>query len=302
MNSGGDVLARGGRSAQFASSGADVTDFEYDMKVRRELVKEKYGLSDAEIEEYATKIDSGVRIDLDPVDLNQDKLGASITVIDKRPNFFGTFPGLDAKEVVKPAPKYPEKKYEQFSPILDRILIKRCADGPDQKLMEDGSVLDTKTGLITAAKYRQHSNIGIVLATGQFVILGGQKIPMADVVRVGDRVTYGDYNSEVFHMDATREIALCDAVQMNYEADPEGLRVVRVQDVRGVERVDASNTQLEEFRANYGGDTSAPGVPVFAKATEPEEIDYNGPMMAPANLDQPVIDLIKRENPEVPNV
>lgn len=302
MNSGGDVLARGGRSAQFASSGADVTDFEYDMKVRRELVKEKYGLSDAEVEEYAAKIDSGVRVDLDPVGLSEEKLGSGITVIDKRPNFFGTFPGLDAKEVVKAAPKYPEKKYTLFTPILDRILIKRCADGPDQKLMEDGSVLDTKTGLITAAKYRQHSNIGIVLATGQFVILGGQKIPMADVVRVGDRVTYGDYNSEVFHMDEARVVALCDAVQMNYEADPEGLRVVRVQDVRGVEREVVGSAQLGEFRASYGGNTSAPGVPVFAQILEPDDEVLTRKSISVTKLDQPVIDLIKRENPEVPNV
>ena len=55
-------------------------------------------------------------------------------------------------------------------------------------------------------------------------------------VRVGDRVTYGDYNSEVFIMDENKVQELCDAVQMNYEPDPEGIRVVRVQDVRGFER------------------------------------------------------------------
>jgi len=76
------------------------------------------------------------------------------------------------------------------------------------------------------------------------VIIGGQKVPMSDIVRVGDRVTYGDYNSEVFHMDEKRVIALCDAVQMNYEKDEEGLRIVRVQDVRLVEREVASEPNL----------------------------------------------------------
>lgn len=233
MNSGGDVLARGGRSAQFASSGSDVSDFEYDMKVRRELVKETYGLSDAEIEEHAIRINAGERFDLPKVDAQVEKLGAGIEVIDRRHNYLTAT--QEVKEAAKVAPKYPEKRFSLFQPILDRILIKRCADGPDKKIMEDGSVLDTKTGIITAARYRQHSNIGIVLATGRLVILGGQKLPMEDVVKVGDRVTYGDYNSEVFHMDEERVKSLCDAVQMNYEPDPEGLRIVRVQDVRGVE-------------------------------------------------------------------
>jgi co-chaperonin GroES (HSP10) len=103
------------------------------------------------------------------------------------------------------------------------------------ELLKDGSVKNKKTGLIIAAKYRQHSNIGVVLAAGKFVILGGQRIPMEEVVRVGDRVTYGDYNSEVFTMSEERVKSLCDAVQFNYFEDEDGLRVVRVQDVRGVE-------------------------------------------------------------------
>jgi hypothetical protein len=41
-------------------------------------------------------------------------------------------------------------------------------------------------------------------------------------------------------MDEAKVQQLCDAVQMNYEEDPEGLRVVRVQDVRGVEREEAA--------------------------------------------------------------
>lgn len=236
MNNGGDVLARGGRSAQFGTSGSDVSDFEYDMKLRQEIVKEKYGLSDAEIGEYADKLANGERFDLKPSDLAED-LSGGLTVIDRRPRFFSE----EVKEVVKLERKYPEKKYASAAPILDRILIKRCAESDDIKIMQDGSVLNTKTGLVVAAKYRQHSNVGIVLAAGSFVIIGQQRIPMGDVVRVGDRVTYGDYNSEVFIMDEKKVEALCDAVQMNYEADPEGLRVVRVQDVRIVERPEVTN-------------------------------------------------------------
>ncbi len=286
MNSGGDVLARGGRSAQFASSGADVSDFEYDMKLRRETVREMYGLSEAEIEEYAIRLDAGERFDLKKTDA-EPELGKGIEVIDRRHNYLTAT--QEVKEAVKVAPKYPEKKYSLFTPILDRILVKRCADGPDQKIMEDGSVLDVKTGLITAAKYRQHSNIGIVLATGQFVILGGQKILMADVVKVGDRVTYGDYNSEVFHMDEERIKNLCDSVQMNYEADPEGLRVVRVQDVRGVEREDKASAYLQQFKDDYG----------TGPVTPPTYVDEDGKLWkfnsATAQWDIPVV------NPEVTN-
>ena len=73
-------------------------------------------------------------------------------------------------------------------------------------------------------------------ATGTMVILGGQRIPMEEIVSIGDRVTYGDYNSEVFVMDEKKVRELCDRVQMNYTEDPEGVRIVRVQDIRGFER------------------------------------------------------------------
>ena len=168
-------------------------------------------------------------IELKNVAPEVEELGSGITVIDRRSRF-------DSEPVKKAEPKFPEKEYGAFTPILDRVLIKRCAEGPDMKIMEDGSVLNMKTGLLIAGKYRQHSNIGIVLAAGQFVIIGGQRIAMSEVVRVGDRVTYGDYNSEVFLMDEARVQEMCDSVQMDYEPDPEGLRIVRVQDVRGVER------------------------------------------------------------------
>ena len=210
MNSGGDVLASGrSRSAQFSAGGSAVDDA---VELKNVAPEEPH------------------------------KLGEGIEVIDRRRNYLTTD---TVKEVVRPTPKYPEKSYSLFTPILDRILVKRCA-GKDEKLMEDGSVLNTKTGLVVAAKYRQHSNTGVVLATGKLVILGGQRVPMEDVVRIGDRVTYGDYNSEVFPMDEDKVKELCDAVQMNYEEDPEGLRIVRVQDVRGVEREVPNTDNLYE--------------------------------------------------------
>jgi co-chaperonin GroES (HSP10) len=252
MLGGGDALARGQKTAQFAAGGSDLTDFEYDLKVRRENAGQKYGLSEAEVASYEARIAKGLRVDLKPAAL-MEELGAGIEVIDRRRSY------AEEVETAKAAPveakKWAEKTYGTFTPVLDRILVKRCADGPDMKLMEDGSVLNTKTGLVTAAKYRQHSNVGIVLATGSHVILGGQRIAMNEVVRVGDKVTYGDYNSEVFLMDEEKIKVLCDAVQMNYEADPEGLRVVRVQDVRGVEReaVDWTGNWQTEFSSNTTG-------------------------------------------------
>jgi co-chaperonin GroES (HSP10) len=248
MNNGGDVLARGGSSAQFAAGGSELSDFEYDLRTRTDIVSEKYGLSQAEIEEYTLRVNAGERIDLKSVALAEE-LGAGIEVIDRRRSFASE---VETAKVTPVAPKkFADKKFSAFTPILDRILVKRCAEGPDMKIMEDGSVLNTKTGLVIAAKYRQHSNIGIVLATGQFVILGGQRIAMSEVVRVGDRVTYGDYNSEVFLMDEPKVQELCDSVQMNYEPDAEGLRIVRVQDVRGVETPIIVDAELEQFRKEY---------------------------------------------------
>jgi co-chaperonin GroES (HSP10) len=247
MNNGGDVLARGAQSAQFSAGGSDLSEIEYDLRVRRDIVKEKYGITDEEVAQYDELISRGERFTLPTLAAREEELNSAsgITVVDRRPNYFE-----DSPKEVTPAPKkWPEKKYSSSTPILDRILVKRCAEGADMKIMEDGSVLNTKTGLVIAAKYRQHSNIGIVLATGKFVIIGMQKIPMSDVVRVGDRVTYGDYNSEVFLMDEAKVQELCDSVQMNYEADPEGLRIVRVQDVRTVEREMAACEP--DFEGNY---------------------------------------------------
>jgi len=52
MNSGGDVLARGAKSAQFAAGGSELSEFETDIAVGREGIEEKYGISFAELGQY----------------------------------------------------------------------------------------------------------------------------------------------------------------------------------------------------------------------------------------------------------
>jgi co-chaperonin GroES (HSP10) len=240
-----------------------MSDFEYDCRTRREIVADKYGLSEAEIATYEVRMNAGEHIAIASVE-TQKELGLDITVIDRRPTFMGQ--DTEVKAVPKPALKYPEKTYGKFQPILDRILIKRCAENKDMELLADGSVMNKKTGLIIAARYRQHSNVGVVLATGKFVILGGQRIAMDEVVRVGDRVTYGDYNSEILVMSEDRVVTLCDDISFNYFDDEDGLRVVRVQDVRGVEHEVPHDANLMEFVKGYGGTTSASGTTVFARA------------------------------------
>jgi co-chaperonin GroES (HSP10) len=279
----GDKLARGFKTAQFAAGGSDLSDFEYDLRTRKEIVADKYGLSEAEIAAYEARLDAGEHIALASVE-TQKELGLDLVVVDRRPTFMGQ--DTEVKAAPLPELKYPEKTYGEFRPILDRILIKRCAENKNMELLEDGSIKNKKTGLITAAKYRQHSNVGVVLATGRFVILGGQRIDMGEVVRVGDRVTYGDYNSEILIMSKERVIALCDAISFNYFDDDAGLRVVRVQDVRGVEHEVPSTTyemELEKFKENYGGNTSAPGVPVKA------EFKTEGLPLLPITPKEPVV-------------
>jgi co-chaperonin GroES (HSP10) len=225
-NRGGDVLARGERSAQFKGAGANLSEFEYDLAMNSEIVSKKYGLSIREVEEYQERRAKGERIKMTPVD--QEGLADLV-------------PALESKFASKPVEakpkKFADKQYADPVTVLDRILVKRIPEDTERyEILEDGGLRDKRTGFVIPYAYRQHNNIGVVLATGQFVILGGVRIPMSEVVRVGDRVTFGDYNSEVFKMDETKLQKMCDAVQMNYEADPEGLRVVRVQDVRVVER------------------------------------------------------------------
>jgi co-chaperonin GroES (HSP10) len=200
---GGDLLARGAKSAQFS---AGVND------------------KDAPV----------ILHNVAPEEPEQEKFGVGFTVTDRRSSFDSQIPV--ANPVQQSEQKFTEKEYSSFRPIMDRILVKRVSTDKNMELQTDGSLRDKKTGFIIPAKFRQHSNVGVVLAAGDFVVMGGVKTDLSEIVRPGDRITYGDYNSEVFHMAEDKVIALCDAVGLNYEKDEEGLRIVRVQDIRGVER------------------------------------------------------------------
>lgn len=92
-----------------------------------------------------------------------------------------------------------------LKPILDRVLIRRIEEEKDGKI-------------VIPEQYRQQSNKGEVVAIGDFVIMGGQKILLSTIINVGDKVLFGEYNTE------------------KVEADGEQLELVRVQDIRGVER------------------------------------------------------------------
>jgi co-chaperonin GroES (HSP10) len=228
MNNGGDVLARGGQSAQFAGAGAKISQFEDDLVFRSNIVAEKYGITEEEITGWKIARDNGEVIpDLPTAESKKDK--ELFTVTDRR--LFLNEERVKPVELKKNL-KFPEKDYSIPRTLLDRVLVKRVSADKNLQLLEDGSMKDLKTGFIIPAKYRQHSNTGVVLLAGKFVVVGGQRIPMEEVLQPGDRVTYGDYNSEVFHMSEEKIIELCDAVGLNYEPDEEGLRVVRVQDIR----------------------------------------------------------------------
>jgi len=88
-------------------------------------------------------------------------------------------------------------EYEPFTPINDRLLIRRVEDAPTSKL-----------GL--PEKYRQATNKGEILGVGELV---------KSNLRVGDRVLFGEYNAERF------------------TKDNEELWIVREADIRGVERL-----------------------------------------------------------------
>jgi co-chaperonin GroES (HSP10) len=204
MNSGGDVLARGGKSAQFSTGGANVDDA---VELRNVAPEEP-----------------------------------SLNVVDRRRSYLDSVLG-EAKVAEVETKEFPDKTYTPLSPILDRVLIMRVAANPDEEVLEDGSVRNKRTGFIIPQKYRQHTNHGIVLAVGQFVVMGGVKTTLTDIVKPGYKVYYGDYNSELFPMDEQKIRAMCRILQVNYEHSEEGLRLVRVQDIRGVERPVEGNNE-----------------------------------------------------------
>jgi len=230
----GDRLARGDAKAEFSVS-SGISDFENDLIFRPDQVATKYGLTETLVEMYQQQRISGTKLpDLptraiveEEAQDNADAMRLGYTVTDKR---------LPQLEAVKAAPlKYPHKEYTALKPILDWVLVKRTNIDEEFEELSDGGLRNKRTGFITLAKYREHQNVGVVLEAGKFAVMGGIRIPMEEIVRPGDRVTYGDYNSQIFAMDEKKVEALCDALMVNYIEDSEGLRLVRVQDVRGVE-------------------------------------------------------------------
>jgi co-chaperonin GroES (HSP10) len=169
---------------------------------------------------------SGIDETVELKNVAPEEITNGVTVIDRRSRF-------DSEPVKKEEPKFPEKEYKAFMPILDRVLVKRVPDDPNMELLEDGSMRDKRSGFVIPAKYRQHSNVGVVLATGEFLVMGGVKIPMEEVVKPGDKVCHGEYNAEKVVLPEAMVRELCDSLGLNFDAN-EDLNLVRVQDVRGV--------------------------------------------------------------------
>jgi co-chaperonin GroES (HSP10) len=102
------------------------------------------------------------------------------------------------------------RTYHKPRPILDRILVRRIESQTET------------TNFAIPDKYREKSRLGEVIAVGDYVVLGGEKCPVSDFVRVGDRCIYGEYTAESY--DST------DPTQAT-------LFLVRLQDIRTVERL-----------------------------------------------------------------
>ena len=94
-----------------------------------------------------------------------------------------------------------------IDPILDRVLVRRLTK------------VSTST-IVVPEKYRQAERTGEVVAIGQFVVVGGLRIPLTELVNVGDIVLFGEYSAEKFEED-------------------EDLVLLRVQDIRGKVRSNA---------------------------------------------------------------
>ena len=95
-----------------------------------------------------------------------------------------------------------------FRPVLDRILLRKI-EAPD-----------VVKGVVVPDQFKESDKYEVV-ALGDFVIFGGQRFPLTEFLTIGDTVLVGQYNIEA-----------CDI-------DGEKLFLVRIQDVRGRQRVAA---------------------------------------------------------------
>ncbi len=227
----GDKLARGDKSAAFGGAGSTITDFEQDFAfLTKAEIEKKYGLSENEYDTYdKLRIDGQKLPDL-PLASSQE-VGPNFTVTDRR--MFNALP--EAKQVETKVSKYPAKEYSTGKMILDRILVKRIEDDPDIEVLEDGSARNRVTGMFIPASYRQHNNKGIVLRVGDGVGIGGEYFPLNLLVKPGDKVTFGSYNTEKFVMEFKQAKALCDSLEIDHNEADEPFQIVRIQDVRLVE-------------------------------------------------------------------
>ena len=88
-----------------------------------------------------------------------------------------------------------------IQPILDRVFVRRLTK-------------ESKSTILIPERYRQAERTGEVLALGQFVVIGGLRIPLDEIIQVGDVVLFGEYAAEKFEED-------------------EKLVLLRIQDIRG---------------------------------------------------------------------
>jgi co-chaperonin GroES (HSP10) len=98
------------------------------------------------------------------------------------------------------------KSYSAPKPILDRILVRRLA------------APKAEDGFVVPEKFRQQTNRGEVVAVGDTVVLGGLNVTIDTFISVGDIVHYGEYCAE------------------QLKDDP-NMFIVRIQDVRLVEKL-----------------------------------------------------------------
>ena len=94
-----------------------------------------------------------------------------------------------------------------IQPVLDRILLRR--------------VVEEQSGLVVRPEKYAESDKYEVLAIGDFVVMGGLRFSVSEIVGVGEFVLVSEYNIESF------------------EDDGETYHLARVQDIRGKKRAKA---------------------------------------------------------------
>jgi len=92
-----------------------------------------------------------------------------------------------------------------IKPVLDRVLLRR--------------VVEEQVGLVVRPDKYAESDKYEVLAIGDFVVIGGVRIALPEIVSVGDLVLVSEYNIEAL------------------EDEGQQLFLTRVQDIRGKKNV-----------------------------------------------------------------